>query len=461
MTLTPRKDVVTKYLERYSEPESNFGLRVQRTTNHVLVIPVHDESASFLDGIQPALRTVRKRGDRTLCVLVVNATDTHHAGVHVRNEALIESLRLHGSAVPLHHCDETPCWYAEADGYDLIILDRNSSGHRLPNREGVGLARKIGCDVALAAIRTGSSSARLIHMSDCDVSLPNDYFYISVPTLSAAVIYPFSHEPIGDPAIDEAHARYESYLRYYILGLRHAGSAYDFHTIGSCIATSPAMYAAVRGVPKRQAGEDFYLLNKLAKLGRIHSAVSAPIKIRARTSLRVPFGTGQATHAIAQRIETYRIYDPRIFDLLKAWLDALAILGDASPTDVYNIAYRRAAAPLESIDRDRLSAALIAINVPKAIGEAVLQSSSSTVRHKWIHDWLDAFRTLKLVHALRNTGLVDIPWREAIEAAPFCRTSTTDSTSANVTETDSFAICRRLAKLEERPSPVQCLPLLD
>lgn len=449
----PRKDVIAKYLGRYAEPESAFGWRLKRHTDHVVVIPVQDETPSFLEGIQPALSAVRARGNRALCIMVVNATDAHAARVHTRNEAVLTALKARGHAVPLHGRDETPCWYSEADGFDLVVLDRNGKDHRLPRHDGVGLARKIGCDLALAALRAGWSRAQLIHMTDCDVRLPADYFDVSPPESCAAVVYAFVHEPCGEPAIDEAHACYEAYLRYYILGLRYAGSGYDFHTIGSCIATAPTTYAGVRGVPKRQAGEDFYLLNKLAKLGPIYTAVSSPITIRARTSLRVPFGTGRATHDIAQNVDAYRIYDPQIFELLKVWLAALVAFDDAPSARAYDTVRRRASAALGSIDRDRLGAALSAVNAPKALSEAAAQTQATGVRRKWAYDWFDAFRTLKFVHALRDTGLVDVPWRQAIADAPFCRPTTRNGASTEMNETRSFDICRRLARLEERRCP--------
>ena len=48
--------------------------------------------------------------------------------------------------------------------------------------------------------------------------------------------------------------------------MKYARSPYAFHTIGSTMAVSANHYAKVRGFPKREAGEDFYLLNKLAKV---------------------------------------------------------------------------------------------------------------------------------------------------------------------------------------------------
>jgi len=438
-----RRDVVAKYLQRYAEPEAVIGTRLDRSTQHIVVIPAQDESSTFFQGIQPALRHVVAQGERALCIVVVNATDAQDAEIHARNQSLVDALRTNTAAVPIHAQGETPCWYGQDEKFDLVVLDRNREGYRLPDHEGVGLARKIGCDLALAAIYAGASDARLIHMTDCDVRLPADYFEATVQPSSAALIYQFLHEPCGEALIDEAHARYEAYLRYYILGLRHAGSPYAFHAIGSCIAAKPVAYAGVRGVPKRQAGEDFYLLNKLAKLGRIETATTSPIVICARHSQRVPFGTGRATHDIAKNVDAYRIYDPRIFDLLKAWLGALPAIEGLPTTRAHDAVWQQAGQQLAPGDRNRLNRALVSINAPQALHQAAAQSITMSVRKKWMHDWFDAFRTLKLVHALRDEGFVDVAWRQGISDASFC------TPSEPATEGSAFELCRGLARLEE------------
>ena len=443
-----RKNVISKYLNRYAEPESQFGARLERSTDHVLVIPAYDESMFLLTGTRAAFRQARVRGHRVLFIVVVNATEDDKAAVHQRNETLIASLKSQFRTTALHARNETPCWYAQAENCDILILDRNSHGNRLPSGEGVGLARKIGCDLALSAIHAGSTQASLIHTSDCDVNLPSNYFDVKTNNLSAALIYPFLHEPCGVVFIDEAHARYEAYLRYYVLGLRHAGSPYAYHSIGSCIAAVPMHYAAVRGVPKLQAGEDFYLLNKLAKVGRIHRTTSSPITIKARRSLRVPFGTGRATNEIAQNIDGYRIYSPRIFDLIKTWLDGLVVLENTSPNTAFESVCHRASKTLGSIDSHRLYTGLTMIGAPQALRSAIAQSPASAVRQKWMRDWFDAFRTLKLIHALRDTGIVDIPWQDAISEATFCRPLQGINSSTPLRGLDSFQISQSLAQLE-------------
>src|SRR6185295_2791724 len=108
------------------------------------------------------------------------------------------------------------------------------------------------------------------------------------------VLARFRHEATGDAALDGAHALYEVRLRYDVLGLASAGSPWAMHAIGSTLAVGVEAYAAVRGFPRRMAGEDFHLLAKLAKIGRVVRAGGEPIRLRSRSSDRVPFGTGAA-----------------------------------------------------------------------------------------------------------------------------------------------------------------------
>ena len=447
---TVQKDIIAKYLATYAEPEAKLGARLRHHTEHVLVIPALAESISLLDGYRRALATVSKQGGRTLCIIVVNSSDTHDSLVQQRNNALVHALRTQGPASPLHRKDEVPCWHVKAPECDLVVLDRNRDGCQLPADQGVGLARKIGCDFALAALHKGLNSSPLIHMTDCDVRLPSDYFNVTVPPSCAALTYRFTHKASGNRQVDNAHAQYEAYLRYYVLGLQHAGSTYAFHTIGSCIAVTPTAYAAVRGVPKRQAGEDFYLLNKLSKVGHVRTANSSPLTIQARTSQRVPVGTCQATNDIIHKHGAYKIYTPKIFDLLGAWCGALEAINGTSVHLASKTVRHRAVSALDIVDRPHLRAALIAIGAPEALTTAAAQSPRSTIRQKWLADWFDAFRTLKLVHALRKTGLPDIPWFLALRDASFCRSAITQKHFEDVNTTDAFKICQRLAFLEEQ-----------
>ena len=89
-------------------------------------------------------------------------------------------------------------------------------------------------------------------------------------------------------------------------------------------------YAQSAGFPKLAAGEDFYLLNKLAKIGKIIplKIINQPIYIQARISNRTPFGTGPALDKIidnsnnSQNQDILKKYEP----LKTMAIDALKII---------------------------------------------------------------------------------------------------------------------------------------
>ncbi len=213
----------------------------------------------------------------------------------------------------------------------MLWLDRASPGVYIPEREGVGTARKIGGDFAAALWARGQIACPLLASSDADVRLPSDYFatLADVPLeaqRSAAWLWPFLHEAGGDARIDEATVLYEISLRYYVLGLAMARSSYAYHSIGSTLCVDARAYLSVRGFPKRAAGEDFYLLDKLAKVGPLRRIAASPLRIRARASDRVPFGTGRRTQEIAQERAAgseLLLYSPQAFRALSAVLAGL------------------------------------------------------------------------------------------------------------------------------------------
>ena len=134
---------------------------------------------------------------------------------------------------------------------------------------------------------------------------------------------------------------YEYSLRYYVAGLSYAGSPYAFHTIGSTLAVNAVHYARVRGFPRRQAGEDFYLLNKLAKVGSVRQLSAEtdcePIDIAARRSDRVPFGTGAAVGKLMELenpATEFLLYHPAVFGLLRGWLGSLPAFWQERSSDI-------------------------------------------------------------------------------------------------------------------------------
>ncbi|GIR70665.1 MAG: hypothetical protein CM15mP74_19160 [Halieaceae bacterium] len=123
---------------------------------------------------------------------------------------------------------------------------------------------------------------------------PSGFFHSDWPAQYSAICLPFTHDAAGNPEVAAATLIYELKLHHYVLHLQRIGSPYAFYALGSSCVFNSASYAAVRGVPLRSAGEDFYLLNKLAKVGPVHTARDRGVTLESRCSGRTPFGTGPA-----------------------------------------------------------------------------------------------------------------------------------------------------------------------
>jgi hypothetical protein len=392
----------------HAEAEVGERIKLSRRYSHVACIPACDEQAS----LPATLKTLSEaRGaDQALVIVVINACEDSEARIHDANRACAKHLQERAGL------SEASIAEGNFRGMGLVLVDRYSPNRRLPPKRGVGLARKIAADLALAWMEDGSIEQRWIHCTDADVRVPADYWEHPLKSASgpAAVIYPFVHMPEGDALQRKAMAYYEAYLRYYVHGLKQAESPHAYHSIGSLICIDADAYAKVRGFPKRLAGEDFYILNKLAKVGAIETLSGAPLKLEGRFSHRVPFGTGVALAQIREKLAQnlpYEVYNPLIFLALKHWLQALDTASKYGDVSRFQGALREVAPPLGPI----LRRAVERTNSLKPVQKA-MESVRGDVLRKRIDDWNDAFRTLKMVHALRDEGLGTVPADEVLKA---------------------------------------------
>ncbi|MFO7563516.1 MAG: hypothetical protein R6X02_12795 [Enhygromyxa sp.] len=382
-----------KYLERFAEPEARLpelrGLRAHGPWTHALTLPVRRESLDCLRAVAaPAARA------RVLLVLVVNAAEDPED--RRQNAALIAALedrarpRWRAARLSLHRL-------AEPAQLDVLLVDRSSPPGNFSARDGVGLARKLGADLIAQLIAEELIESPWIHTTDADAELPADHFERLAALPLGAAVAPFRHVEADDPAVHEATLRYELSLRYYVLGLRSAGSPYAFHTIGSLISVAAPLYAQARGFPRRQAGEDFYMLNKLAKLGPLHQLGGAPVRIRSRRSSRAPFGTGPAVEALLGG-KAHEVYDPRVFEALGQALASLADPSAQAPAELPELADWYAGAR----------------ELARRYGEGQLAGR--------LREHFDGFRTLKLIHAL-SVRWPKLPWPQALARARFLELS--------------------------------------
>jgi len=382
-------------------------------------------------------------------ILVVNEAETAPHHVSVANQDFAAELQarfqLRG---PSAAASGLTLYHDPASSRDVLLVDRFSDGRKFPAKGGVGHARKTGADLAAYLIHQRRVRSPWIHCTDADVRLPHRYFTCSTALSdtfaqdTAALVYPFRHRIAADQTggeLPDIHRHkiiqvtqlYEYSLRYYVAGLSFARSPYAFHSIGSTIAVNAAHYAKVRGFPRRQAGEDFYLLNKLAKVGSIMQLRAEtdcePIDIAARLSDRVPFGTGAAVGKIMELKDPAReflFYHPCVFYLLRSWLGSLSTFWQSRSSDIGAILSQGPVTDQQGsfsnhppMDLQVLIGGLEESRATEALQHAFRQSSDANQFKRQMHTWFDAFRTLKLIHHLRDHHLPSISF-EALVTEP-------------------------------------------
>ena len=181
----------------------------------------------------------------------------------------------------------------------------------------------------------------LVVSLDADTDFDDNYLQAVVSTMNAhpdhnAFSVPYYHPLSHNEALDRPMLRYECYMRHYLLGLLRIGNPYAFTALGSAMAFPVWAYRRVGCITPLQGGEDFYLLQKFAKTGRLVSQFIEPyrtqgmvVRPQGRVSSRVPFGTGPAiAKGIKAMEDSYPFYSDEGFAAVKATYDLFPALYD-------------------------------------------------------------------------------------------------------------------------------------
>jgi hypothetical protein len=351
--------------------------------NGVVVIPSLGESSLLF----ATLRSLAQQHPHILkqwLVLVV---------VNNRADALIEDKE--DNSVTLQRLSQFAC----SEGLPhLAWIDASSPGKELPgSKGGVGMARKIGFDHALTRIDLECEYPCMVAL-DADTIVRQDYLesierHFRTNRSGGAVI-PFCHQEGSSPLQNSAIVSYELFLRSYVLGLSLAGSPYAFHTVGSAMACTVSAYIRMGGMNCRLAGEDFYFLQQLQKTSGIAGIAGTMVYPSARTSHRVPFGTGRTmTRLLGSADERVRFDQPACFRILGKWLE----LGSARVeySHHYLMAAIRAISPC-------LGDFLDSQNVCEVLERLRRNNRSQVAYAGAFHCWFDALKSMKLIHFLAN-----------------------------------------------------------
>ena len=392
-----QNETVTKYLDRYAEAEAVITLPGKRYA-YSLVIPAFNEDH---DSLIKVWRRIEP-GASLLVILVVNSPVEGDPSARL----LIEKLTSYQKTRQLTEQVQLIEKFGDATGPDILIIDRFSPGYSITKKQGVGLARKIGMDIAASLINQGVISRRWLFTTDADAELPEDYFCIETEGTDAAFLHPFKH--VAQPGLSLPMQLYELSMLYYVAGLRWANSPYAYPTIGSTISCSLDRYAAVRGFPKRSTGEDFYLLNKLRKTGEVRLGGGDPINISGRFSDRVPIGTGQAIKAIHNMdsaIMEFTLEHHQCFSQLKRFLDWLE---DVSVTQPEHL----------STGDPGIDDYVQQIGLVPHYERKRLQTPTTKVMRKHLNDWFDGLKTRQFIHHFRDQHFGSVTITE-LQSPPF------------------------------------------
>lgn len=227
--------------------------------------------------------------------------------------------------------ERTLSYLKNLDYPNVEVIDRSSPGKGLPpNNKGVGDARNLLFEKALEK----SEDNDLIMCLDADTTFDPGYFQSVIKALlnepdAVAHSNPYYHKLTGEEAIDKAILRYELYMRLYVLNLWRIESPYAFTPLGSNITMYAKSLKDIGKIAPKPAGEDFYLLQKLRKHGRITQYNEHYVYPSSRTSGRVPFGTGPAvTEIMNHNRRRYPVYPVKSFNAVKETYNLFPVLFD-------------------------------------------------------------------------------------------------------------------------------------
>jgi hypothetical protein len=401
-------DYITTYLNKFSLKEYGIEWQYKPGIKNVIAIPVIAEYKNIKILLSSLLKNDSKYFESSLVLFVVNNSPVSSVVVKEDNQKALNFLRSIIS-------DNTNTEYVNVikqTGLSIGLIDAASKGMELDEKHsGVGMARKIGMDLALTVFDYTGKSKKLIICLDADCTVKQNFLTIIVTefhkySYSAAVI-DFTHNIDGDDKESTAIIPYEIFLRYYVEGLKYSGSEYAFHTIGSTTVCDVDAYIKAAGMNKRKAAEDFYFLEKIAKnykIGKINSTTVYPSN---RSSWRVPFGTGQrVTRFLKKTHNEYQLFNPTVFEILKDWLQLYNSNASSDPEYILSCS--------KNIHIE-LYNFLIKQNYLEQWKKIFENAKSTKQLSHQKKTWFDAFKTLKLIHHLRDTAFPNINMFDALD----------------------------------------------
>lgn len=384
-----------KVFERYFERHKvEHPVEFPNDPEVIVIIPVLDDVEIF--ATLASLDACSTEAGALGVIVLVNHGENSSVRIKQSNRLLLERLES----------------YTFSGKGDKSVVVRGAFD--LPARTaGVGLARKLAMDMAADWFYRHGKPGQVIASLDADTLVETNYtdaivhFFKQHPVAGVSIDYAHRLEEAGeDEAWRQAMVKYELYLRYYSLALAYTGHPYAYTCIGSAFAVRASDYAAQGGMNKRQAGEDFYFLQKLMATGRYANLNETRVYPSARFSARTPFGTGRSVQQIVEQGGSFRVYHWEAFRELKCFFDGLPALFGAGTEKTR--AYFAGQTPA-------LAEYLTQNGGVEMVSEANGNCASEEQFVKRFFHHFDAFRVLKYLNYVHERVLTKMEIDEAVK----------------------------------------------
>jgi hypothetical protein len=302
------------YLTKHARPGKLIPTDPSKNLRYVVIIPAYNESL-LIQSLDSFLLCELPKNDIEIIILI-NWPENASEIIKKENHSIYTDSLLWAEK----HSKQTMCFHC------LELPD-------MPQKfAGVGLARKVLMDEAVKRLNVINNSEGIIISFDADSKCRKNFFraiekhYNSNPEISGCNSY-FEHktEKSGfSKEVQEGITFYELHLRYYLQALRYAGHPNVFHTVGSSFSVKAQAYCSQGGMNKRQAGEDFYFLQKFFDLGTFSECNKTAVYPSPRPSDRVPFGTGPVIIHYLREKKELTTYHPGLFKILKLFIEQIS-----------------------------------------------------------------------------------------------------------------------------------------
>ena len=318
----------TSYLEERALFPQRITEAPDTETGIIVVVPAYNETGivNMLD----SLARCRAPQCKVEVIVVVNAPASASRGIVDTNIRCIEDIES-------WKCTNKSSFFR------LFIFDTGSHSY---SGWGVGMARKTGMDEALRRFDQLARPDGVILNLDADCRVKENYLtavendFLRRKERSACSIY-FEHPVAGEEFQQSQYSAitlYELHLRFYYQGLIYSGFPDVFHTVGSAIAVKALPYVKAGGMNRKQAGEDFYFIQKLIPQGGYIALNSTTVYPSPRSSGRVPFGTGATMGKMESDPGAHLMtYNVEAFNELRYLTELTGKLYNASSSDLEEI----------------------------------------------------------------------------------------------------------------------------